>query len=86
MTMRRENVLAPCGTRDRITMAWSTSNGRLQSTVFREARSDATGRFLFSGLCRGRGSISAQASGFQSYRKTIQLTGGNDELLIKLMK
>jgi len=70
----------------RITMTWSTSRGSLQSTVFRDATSDAAGRYLFSGLCRGRGSLSATATGLRSRPKTIQLTGGNDETEISLQE
>ncbi len=68
----------------RLTMTWSATKGALQSTVFREATSDSSGKFLFSGLCRGRGSISATISGYRTHRETRQLTGGNESTKIEL--
>jgi protocatechuate 3,4-dioxygenase beta subunit len=68
----------------RLTLSWNGTRGTIQSTVYREVSSDAQGRFSFSGLSKGRGSIIASAPGYQDFRETRELTGEAEELQIPL--
>ena len=63
----------------RITLSWSGSRGPLQTSVFREGASDASGAFRFSGLCRGRGTLTASAPRYREWRKSLDLQDGMEE-------
>ena len=68
----------------RIVLTWSGSRGAIQSTVFRESTTDASGRFSFSGLCRGRGSLTVSAPGHQEWRENREFSGRDEEVQVDL--
>jgi len=70
--------------RAKVALTWSRADRNVQSIAYREAQTDAGGRFAFSGLASGRAELVISAEGFKSARKRLDLTGGAEEVSFSL--
>jgi hypothetical protein len=68
----------------RLTLTWFQARSEIQSTVYREAVSDAQGRFRFTGIAPGQAAFNAAARGFRDRSVRRELTGGDEEIRIEL--
>ncbi len=68
----------------KVALTWSRTEGKVQSIAYREARTDADGRFVFGGLPSGRADLGVAATGFRNGRRTVDLGGAAEEIAISL--